>query len=322
MTTISSTNMPNGTDTSGPVLNAMLPPSVNFHLWEPCNMRCRFCFATFQDVRATVLPRGHLPRAQALEVTRLLAQRFDKLTFVGGEPTLCPWLTELMQETKAAGRTTMLVTNGSMLTPERVHALRGSLDWLTLSIDSARESTHVSSGRAVRGKALPVEHYIALADAARASGVRLKVNTVVTALNADEDMRSLLIRLKPERWKIFQVLPIAGQNDGVEPLLISQQLFETFVERHAGLESFGVQQVPEDNSAMTGSYAMVDPAGRFFDNVTGRFRYSAPILEVGIDSAWSQLPFDFDRFNARGGVYDWKQESLVEAEQEAWGEAV
>ena len=32
------------------------PPSVNFHLWEPCNMRCRFCFATFQDVKQTVLP--------------------------------------------------------------------------------------------------------------------------------------------------------------------------------------------------------------------------------------------------------------------------
>lgn len=305
--------------TSGPILNAVLPPSVNFHLWEPCNMRCHFCFATFQDVRATVLPRGHLPRAQALEVTRLLAQRFDKLTFVGGEPTLCPWLLELMQETKAAGRTTMLVTNGSLLTPERLHVMRGALDWLTLSIDSAQEATHVSSGRAVKGRALPVEHYIALADAARACGMRLKVNTVVTTLNVEEDMRALMLRLRPERWKIFQVLPIAGQNDGVEPLLVSHQAFAAFVARHSGLESFGVQRVPEDNSAMTGSYAMIDPAGRFFDNVTGRFRYSAPILEVGIDHAWSQLPFDFDRFSARGGVYNWKKEGRTDEPQEAWG---
>lgn len=21
-------------------------PSVNFHLWKPCNMKCNFCFAT------------------------------------------------------------------------------------------------------------------------------------------------------------------------------------------------------------------------------------------------------------------------------------
>lgn len=28
----------------------MRPVSVNFHLYKPCNYRCRFCFATFRDV--------------------------------------------------------------------------------------------------------------------------------------------------------------------------------------------------------------------------------------------------------------------------------
>ena len=95
------------------------PPSVNFHLWEPCNMRCRFCFATFQDVKQTVLPRGHLPREQALVVVeQLAAAGFDKITFAGGEPTLCPWLGELIALAKQRGLTTMLVTNGSrLLTP-------------------------------------------------------------------------------------------------------------------------------------------------------------------------------------------------------------
>ena len=37
-------------------------PSVNFHLWKPCNMKCRFCFATFQDIGQEALPKGHLPR--------------------------------------------------------------------------------------------------------------------------------------------------------------------------------------------------------------------------------------------------------------------
>ena len=25
-------------------------PAVNYHLWKPCNMRCGFCFATFEDI--------------------------------------------------------------------------------------------------------------------------------------------------------------------------------------------------------------------------------------------------------------------------------
>ena len=56
---------------------------------------------------------------------------------------------------------------------------------------------------------------------------------------------------------------------------------------------------------MTGSYAMVDPAGRFFDNMEGRHHYSSPILEVGLQQAWSQVRFEHTSFISRGGQYDW-----------------
>jgi radical S-adenosyl methionine domain-containing protein 2 len=91
-------------------------PAVNYHLWEPCNMRCKFCFATFQDVKRTVLPKGHLSRHKSLDlISRLAEFGFEKKTFVGGEPTLCPWLGELIVKAKAMGMVTMLVTNGSNL---------------------------------------------------------------------------------------------------------------------------------------------------------------------------------------------------------------
>lgn len=78
-------------------------PSVNYHLWEPCNMRCKFCFATFQDVKHSILPKGHLPKEQAIEVILQLAEiGFEKITFAGGEPTLCPWLPELIATAKEA----------------------------------------------------------------------------------------------------------------------------------------------------------------------------------------------------------------------------
>ncbi|MBI4821777.1 MAG: 4Fe-4S cluster-binding domain-containing protein [Deltaproteobacteria bacterium] len=79
-------------------------------------MRCKGCFAVFQDVKSTVLPRGHLRREEALRVVERLAAAFDKITFVGGEPTLCPWLPELVSLAKRRARTTMIVTNGSRLT--------------------------------------------------------------------------------------------------------------------------------------------------------------------------------------------------------------
>ncbi len=98
-----------------------------------------------------------------------------------------------------------------------------------------------------------------------------------------------------------------GQNDAdYDRLAITGEAFEGYVRRHRHLADHGVVVVPEDNDAITGSYAMVDPAGRFFDNTLGRHRYSAPILQVGLDAAWEEIAFSRSRFEGRGGVYDWR----------------
>lgn len=134
--------------------------------------------------------------------------------------------------------------------------------------------------------------------------MRFKVNTVVTTLNAREDMSDLVVKLRPERWKILRALPIEGQNSGrIEHLVCSPESFAAFVARHGHLERAGIRLVPEDHDDILGSYAMVDPAGRFFDDITGKNRYSEPILRVGVDLAWSQCDFLPSRFSARGGDY-------------------
>lgn len=147
---------------------------------------------------------------------------------------------------------------------------------------------------------------IGLADGCRAAGVRVKLNTVVTALNAEEDLSALVRRIAPERWKVFQVLPILGQNDGaVEPLLVSSEAFVAFVQRHAALSAEGFGPVVEGNDAMQGSYAMIDPAGRFFGNATGTHVYSDPILVRGVAATLAQVGFVPRKFVDRGGQYRW-----------------
>ncbi|MCG5211957.1 hypothetical protein [Streptosporangium sp. KLBMP 9127] len=61
--------------------------------------------------------------------------------------------------------------------------------------------------------------------------------------------------------------------------------------------------IPEDNEAMTGSYAMVDPAGRFFDALGHGYTYSDSILQVGVGEAISQITINRKKFLARGGLY-------------------
>jgi radical S-adenosyl methionine domain-containing protein 2 len=41
----------------------------------------------------------------------------------------------------------------------------------------------------------------------------VKVNTVVSRANVGEDLAPVLAALRPDKWKVFQVLPVYGDRD-------------------------------------------------------------------------------------------------------------
>lgn len=281
--------------------------SVNFHLWEPCNMRCKFCFATFQDVKQSVLPNGHLPKFQAIEVVKSLADfGFQKITFAGGEPTLCPWISELIQNAKQKGMTTMIVTNGSRLSEEFLNQNQDNLDWIAISVDSLNPETNLAMGRAIAGRnPLTLDYYQSVITKIKSFGYGLKINTVVNHQNCKEDMSDFIKFAKPKRWKILQALPISGQNDSsIDEMKISDVEFENFIQKHQDMKNY-TEIIAESNKQMTSSYLMVDPAGRFFDNSLGFHSYSDKILDVGVENALKQVSFDEIMFESRGGIYNW-----------------
>ncbi len=148
--------------------------------------------------------------------------------------------------------------------------------------------------------------YLHIADMLKSRGIRFKLNTVVTRSNYEEDLTGFVIEANPERWKLLQVLPIKGQNDTlVDNLLITEKQFACYVARNRSVESEGIAVIAESNDKMTGSYIMVDPAGRFFDNMTGRHVYSGPINEIGVEAALKEVSIDTEKFRLRGGLYDW-----------------
>lgn len=280
-------------------------PSINFHLWEPCNMRCKFCFATFQDVKQTILPKGHLPEQDALKVVeQIAAAGFEKITFAGGEPLLCKWLPNLIKRAKQLGMTTMIVTNGSQLTDAFLQENTNYLDWIAVSVDSLENENNIKIGRAITGKRpLSKAYYYDVVDRIKKHGYGLKINTVVNKVNYKESLTEFIEYAKPKRWKVLQVLPIVGQNDTkIDDFKISEEEYNYFLSTHKAVKTI----VPESNDDIKGSYVMVDPAGRFFDNAKGTHNYSKPILEVGIHNAIMTMDYDLGKFLERGGIYDWE----------------
>lgn len=277
--------------------------AVNFHVWKACNARCTFCFATFRDVDRA------LPVNDALRVIDALAEHgCRKLNFAGGEPTLHPHIAALVRHAASLGLTTSMVTNGKRL-QTLLDQVGSELHWCALSVDAGDPVLQQAIGR---GDLHYVARAIHLAKQCKSHGTRVKLNTVVCRANLNDRMHEVVRAIAPERWKVFQVLAVAGQNDGaVEPTLISSEEFRTWLARHRDLESEGFPMVVEDNDAMTDSYVMIDPAGRFYGNSDGQHGTSQPILQVGVTAALRQSGFRFERLVDRGGLYGWARNVAV-----------
>jgi len=268
--------------------------SVNWHLWPRCIHQCKFCFGKFNEINRV------LNKEDALRIPHILKNfGTQKLSFTGGEPLLCSYLGDLIRETKQVGITTMLITSGTLLTEGFLNKYKEFIDWIGLSIDSSRESVQYLLGR---GSGNHIRKVKEIAKLIHKSHIKLKINTVVTRLNWEENMSALITDLSPERWKVFQVLPIEGQNnDSIESLLITEKQFDYFVKNHLHLNP-----VFETNEDMTGSYLMLDALGRFFQNSKGYLEYSSSILHTNPIVALNQVGWDASKFKKRGGIYNWR----------------
>lgn len=284
-------------------LISMLSPqgafAANLHLTGHCNMDCTGCFARFgaRDQHRTPALRMSIAQWIALieklvDKTAHFPQR--KLTFVGGEPLLIKDLPMLLSRAQKLGFRTCVVTNGTLL-EHRLEEIATHTHWIGLSVDSVVPDTLHAIGRHVRNHTLD---YVKLAGKVRNQGIRLKVNTVVSSLNYQEDIQHLVQQLAPERWKVLRWLPLRGENDTHTHMAISDHEFASFVARHAHLDP-----VTEDNGDMYGSYIMIDPEGWLLDNSDGSQQRVEPILEAITTNG--EFGFSPSRFAARGGIYDY-----------------
>lgn len=288
---------------------------VNWHLTEACNYSCRYCYSRWEKPcgKRELFHDESSSRKLLHELYRFFSpENLDnplrpslkwsdlRLSLAGGEPLISPQRTlHVASEAKSLGFKVSLITNASQLSQVELEPLFGCLSVLGVSLDSAEVGTCRQIGRVDKaGRILSLDDFVRVAEKARSANpdISLKINTVVNRHNCHEDLTKVIERLRPNKWKILKVLPVVSNE-----LAVSDHEFRLFVERHRYLES--VISV-ENNSAMTESYLMVDPLGRFFQNKrdikTGEsYSYSRPILQCGTDAAFRQISFDVEKFAAR-----------------------
>lgn len=283
---------------------------INWHITEACNYRCKYCYASWQhagkeavhyspDVERMLkdLHEFFSPDNQFNPLHQVIDWQSVRLNLAGGEPLLYPSrVVDIVRTAREIGFATSLITNASRLTPELVRTLAPELSVLGVSMDSASERQNIMIGRNERdGMTLSPKTLSQVLTEVRSCnpGIKVKINTVVNAINCGDEMSSLIRKLAPQRWKVLRMLPLVTTD-----LSVSDADFQRFVARHRNLADV---MCVEDNSDMVESYLMIDPHGRFFQNTStqAKYRYSSKILDVGAAKAFSEINIEPGKFCAR-----------------------
>jgi len=285
---------------------------INWHITEACNYRCRYCYAKWDkvsDQRELIHDQAHStklleelaaffrPGNSRNPLSRALDWRSLRLNLAGGEPLLYRReVLHIAHEARRLGFAVSIITNASRLDHDLMGELADLLSVLGISIDSADARRNQQIGRVDRHGHHPetaaLTQVVAFGRELNPA-LRLKINTVVNALNHSEDMAPLLRTLAPEKWKVLRMLPSV-----TDELAVSTIQFNAFVSRH---RSAGLPMYVEDNTDMRESYIMIDPGGRFFQNSPTRrgYHYSPPILDIGAAAAFDHIQLSPARYLQR-----------------------
>lgn len=158
------------------------PTVVSWNLTRLCNEACRHCYL---DAGPRADRTGEMNTSECLDAIAQLAELAPGvlLIFTGGEPLLRRDLPDLARAAHEAGLTVVVGTNGLLLTPERLAALRDAgVEGVALSLDSLTAEVH----DAFRGRRGAWAATLASIENLKTTGFPFVLQTTLSRVNRGE----------------------------------------------------------------------------------------------------------------------------------------
>lgn len=283
---------------------------INLHILETCNFKCRQCFSKFGTEK--LLP---VKDWEKIVDNCIAGADVTEFNIAGGEPMLYSELVELVKYIRDKGIKVSLITNGSLMNEEWIKNYAWMYETIGFSVDSINDDTNRKIGRCDRNeKTIPAGRIVELCRLIRkyAPGCRIKINTVVSALNKDEVMSDFIDEIAADRWKILRMKPFQYGSFSNLDIQVSDKEFEKFVERNrdrkgkadgvtaeAGMETARREIVVEPD--MKASYVLIDSNGCLLDNAVDEMTPVAvcDCLREDFADGLRRLTLDRERYEAR-----------------------
>ncbi len=255
-------------------------PSVDWWMTSHCNLACDFCYGPVP---------GQDPVELRPEILRAIAASSARaVTLCGGEPLLIRRIGEYAATLRRSGKSVVLNTNGELLRRRLDQGLSlADFSMAGISVEGSTAEVH----RAMRGEKANFREVIEAARlVAREPGIRLKLATVVSAVNRDNlpALATTVRDLGPDVWRLYQYSSRGDQNYGRQRHWLPDDEFGRLVSQAAALAA-PVPTAPS-TEAETEGCLIVDPSGNVLEPAGARYVRRGNCLEKPIDRIWAESP--------------------------------
>ena len=263
---------------------------VNLHLLEACNFKCKYCFSHFNYMK--MLPVNTWKTIVDNISNSINVRRFN---LAGGEPLLYPGLQELMLYIKEKGFEVSIITNGFLLTEEFIRRNKDILDCIGISVDSFDTDTLINLNcKTSKGEILDKNRLLNICKIINECNIDLKINTVVSKLNYNQDLSPVLKDIKIDRWKILKMKLYQDCGFDNSDLDITMDEFRYFVKTH---ENLIPNTVVEDT--LKNSYIIIDSEGYLIDNSCDKNIKTINVCNEDFLTGFKNLSFDKELYFSR-----------------------
>lgn len=255
---------------------------VNLHILEPCNYRCKHCFAHFDNKKLLSVNQWKYIINNCINSINI-----NEFNIAGGEPLLYKDLIEIVKYINSINCKCSIITNGSLITDSWIKENAKYFSTIGFSIDSFQPETLIKMQRCTENKKyLTKERLKQICSLIKDINpkCKIKINTVVTSLNKNENIIEIIKEqnLPIDRYKIIKMRVFKTDNFDNSNISINNKDFDTFVNNNLSVlnidpnycfknssiyntKNSNLKQIVIENTVEAG-YIIIDANGYLIDN--------------------------------------------------------
>jgi len=267
----------------------MVYSCINLHFTDFCNFRCKHCFVKKENSELTYDELETI--VDKIDCYFKKHNIIGRINIAGGEPLLSRNIDRLIDYISSKGIKVSLITNGYNLDEGFISKHINQIETIGISVDSLDYDTNIRIGRCYKNNTISKDKLIYICNLIKASGIKLKINTCVSKININEDFNEFINIVKPDRYKILQMLCYEDDNNNNSVNVVTDDEINNF------LSKLNYKYVYEDNQVLRNSYLIIDSKGNI--STDNSHSSSISIFDYDLDEAIDKLNIDYNNYIKR-----------------------